>query len=133
MKTWLTQTVPAWLGQNGIPPETPITFAEYGRSSDESNPNNEQGQAAWIDGQFAAVWPKPIEQFLGACLFVYDTQFWKDPPEPNYAATDFVITTAETASGRCLPRTSRSTRLTGTPTAITAPALSGIGTTTSGG
>jgi hypothetical protein len=88
---WLTQTVPAWFAQNGIPPQTPIMCTEYGRSSDQSNPNNEQGQAAWVDSQFAAVWPKPLEQFLGACLFVYDTQFWKAPPEPNFTATDFVI------------------------------------------
>ena len=91
MRLWLTRTVPEWFGQNGIPSDTPIMFAEYGRSSDESDPKNEQGQAAWIDGQLAAVRPKPMDQFLGACLFLYDTQFWKDPPEPNYTATDFVI------------------------------------------
>jgi hypothetical protein len=91
MKGWLTQTLPAWFAQNGIPAETPIMFAEYGRSSDESNPPDPQGQAEWVDGQFGAVWPKPVPQFLGACLFVYNTQFWKAAPEPNYTATDFVI------------------------------------------
>lgn len=97
MQGWLTQTLPNWFAQNGIPPQTPIMFAEYGRSSDESNPNNEQGQAAWVDAQFAALWPKPVEQFLGACLFLYDTQFWKAPPEPNFTATDFAIKTAGTS------------------------------------
>jgi hypothetical protein len=97
MKGWLTQTLPNWFVQNGIPPQTPIMFAEYGRSSDESNPNNEQGQAAWVDGQFAALWPRPVEQFLGACLFLYDTQFWKAPPEPNFTATDFAIKTGGTS------------------------------------
>lgn len=97
MKAWLMQTVPAWFAQNGIPSETPIMFAEYGRSSDESNPANEQGQAAWIEGQFAAVRPKPIAQFLGTCLFLYNTQFWKDPPEPNYTATDFAIQSGGTS------------------------------------
>ena len=91
MTDWLTQSLPAWFAQNGIPAQTPILFTEYGRSSDQSNPPNEEGQAAWVDGQFAAIWPKPVEQFLGACLFIYDTQFWKDAPEPNYTATDFVI------------------------------------------
>lgn len=97
MKGWLTDTLPAWLSQNGIPADTPVMFTEYGRSSDESNPPNEQGQAAWVDGQFAAIWPKPVPQFLGACLFLYDTQFWKDPPEPNYTATDFVINSGGTS------------------------------------
>ena len=97
MKLWLTRTAPAWFAQNGIPSETPIMFAEYGRSSDESNPKNEQGQAAWVDGQFAAVRPKPIDQFLGTCLFLYDTQLWKAPPEPNYTATDFAIKSGETS------------------------------------
>ena len=68
MKAWLTPTAPAWFAQNGIPAET----ARVGRSSDESNPNI--GPAG-----------------LGACLFVYDTQFWKASPEPNFTATDFVI------------------------------------------
>ena len=91
MKSWLTTTVPAWFAQNGIPAETPIMFAEYGRSSDESNPPDEQGQATWVDGQFSLVQTKPVPQFLGACLFLYDTQFWKAKPEPNFTATDFVI------------------------------------------
>jgi hypothetical protein len=100
MKEWLTRTAPAWFAQNDIPPQTPILFAEYGRSSDESNPNNEQGQAAWVDSQFAAVRPKPLDQFLGACLFLYDTQFWKAPPEPNFTATDFVIHNGGTSQWR---------------------------------
>jgi hypothetical protein len=90
MRNWLTQTVPPWFAQNGIPSKTPIMFTEYGRSSDESTPKNEQGQAAWVDEQFAIMEDKPAG-FLGACLFLYDTQFWKAPPEPNYTATDFVI------------------------------------------
>lgn len=97
MKTWIIQTLPAWFAQNGIPVDTPIMFTEYGRSSDESSPPDQQGQAAWVDGQFAAIWPKPVDQFLGACLFVYDTQFWKAPPEPNYTATDFVINAGGTS------------------------------------
>jgi hypothetical protein len=90
MRNWLTQTVPQWFAQNGVPSKTPIMFTEYGRSSDESAPKNEQGQATWVDEQFAIMDDKPAG-FLGACLFLYDTQFWKDPPEPNYTATDFVI------------------------------------------
>jgi hypothetical protein len=91
MTNWLMVSLPAWFAQNGIPAQTPILFTEYGRSSDESNPANPDGQAAWVDGQFAAIWPKPVPQLLGACLFLYDTQFWKAAPEPNYTATDFVI------------------------------------------
>jgi hypothetical protein len=91
MQNWLTETLPAWFSQNGIPAPTPVMFTEYGRSSDESNPPDPQGQAAWVDAQFAAMWPKPVKQFLGACLFLYDTQFWKAPPEPNYTNTDFVV------------------------------------------
>lgn len=91
MKTWLTDSLPAWFAQNGIPSDTPIMFAEYGRSSDESSPPDAQGQATWVDGQFALVQNKPVPQFLGACLFLYDTQFWKNPPEPNFTATDFVV------------------------------------------
>lgn len=90
LRNWLTLTVPQWFAQNGVPSRTPIMFTEYGRSSDESTPKNEQGQAAWVDGQFALMDDKPAG-FLGACLFLYDTQFWKAPPEPNYTATDFVI------------------------------------------
>jgi hypothetical protein len=90
MRNWLTQTLPPWFAQHGIPSETPVMFTEYGRSSDESSPNNEQGQATWVDEQFAIMGDKPAG-FLGACLFLYDTQFWKAPPEPNYTATDFVI------------------------------------------
>lgn len=97
MSNWITQTLPAWLAQNNIPAATPIMFTEYGRSSDESSPPNEQGQATWVDGQFGAIWPKPVKQFLGACLFLYDTQFWKAPPEPNYTATDFVINSGGTS------------------------------------
>ena len=80
MKSWLTRDLPAWFTQNGVPPETPIMFAEYGRSSDEANPRDEQGQATWVNGQFRAMWPKPVDQFLGTCLFLYDTQFWKALP-----------------------------------------------------
>lgn len=90
MQNWLTETVPSWFAQNGIPAETPIMFAEYGRSSDESNPQNEQGQATWVGEQFAILQNKP-KGFLGACLFLYDTQFWKAPPEPNFTGTDFVV------------------------------------------
>src|SRR5581483_6193623 len=90
MRNWLTQQLPAWFAQNGIPSGTPIMFAEYGRSSDESTPPTEQGQAEWVDEQFALLQAKPAG-FLGACLFLYNTQFWKAPPEPNFTATDFVI------------------------------------------
>ena len=48
-------------------------------------------------GQFAAIWLKPVPQLLGACLFLYDTQFWKARPEPNYTATDFVINSGGTS------------------------------------
>jgi hypothetical protein len=97
MTNWLTVSLPAWFAQNGIPTQTPILFTEYGRSSDESNPANPDGQAAWVDGQFAAIWPKPAPELLGACLFLYDTQFWKAPPEPNYTAADFVINSGGTS------------------------------------
>ncbi len=96
MRNWLTETVPAWFAQNGIPAETPIMFAEYGRSSDESNPQNEQGQATWVSEQFAILQNKP-KGFLGACLFLYDTQFWKAPPEPNFTGTDFVVNSGGTS------------------------------------
>jgi hypothetical protein len=97
MTNWLTVSLPAWFAQNGTPTQTPILFTEYGRSSDESNPANPDGQAAWVDGQFAAIWPKPAPELLGACLFLYDTQFWKAPPEPNYTAADFVINSGGTS------------------------------------
>ena len=90
MQLWLTETVPAWFNNNGIPAETPIMFTEYGRSSDESTPKDEDGQAKWVGEQFEIMKHKP-KGFLGACLFLYNTQFWKDPPEPNFTATDFVI------------------------------------------
>jgi hypothetical protein len=67
-----------------------------------------RAKAAWVDSQLAAVRPKPLDQFLGTCLFLYDTQFWKAPPEPNFTATDFVLKSGENppvAAARCgLPR-----------------------------
>ncbi|HWP01421.1 MAG TPA: hypothetical protein VNL74_12490 [Methylococcus sp.] len=91
MKNWIETDLPAWFASNNIPTDTPVVFTEYGRSSDESNPPDETGQAEWIKGQFQAMWqPKPTSvNFLGTCAFVNQYRFWLQPPEPNFALTDF--------------------------------------------
>ena len=89
---WITTALPSWFQQHGIPSNTPVMFTEYGRSSDQSTPPNQAGQAEYVKGQFEAMYtngkPKP-NYFLGATAFVNEYRFWLDPPEPNFALTDF--------------------------------------------
>jgi hypothetical protein len=90
MKNWLDTDLPNWFAIHNIPADTPVMFGEYGRSSDESNPPTEAGQAAWVKGQFDKVYlPKKPAGFLGAVAFINEYRFWLKPPEPNFALTDF--------------------------------------------
>jgi hypothetical protein len=84
MKNWLTNTLPAWFTQNGIPADTPVVFTEYGRSS-----GNEDDQADWVKAQFQALWPNKPKNFLGACAFVNEYRFWLQAPEPNFTLMNF--------------------------------------------
>jgi len=90
MREWIDHQLPAWFMGHNIPVDTPVMFTEYGRSSDESNPPNEAGQAAWVKRQFQSMWQpaKPVN-FLGACAFVNQYRFWLKAPEPNFALMDF--------------------------------------------
>lgn len=90
MKTWITTDLPNWFATHSIPADTPVMFGEYGRSSDESTPPTEAGQAAFVKAQFDAMYlPSKPAGFLGAAAFVNEYRFWLKPPEPNFALTDF--------------------------------------------
>jgi len=90
MKRWITTELPNWFATHNIPMDTPVMFGEYGRSSDESVPKTEAGQATWVKGQFDAMYiPKKPAGFLGAAAFINEYRFWLKPPEPNFALTDF--------------------------------------------
>ncbi|WP_026607425.1 hypothetical protein [Methylocapsa acidiphila] len=89
MRNWLTVTLPAWFTQHGIPTATPVVFTEYGRSSDQTTPPDETGQAAWVKTQFQTMWTNKPTNFLGAMAFVNEYRYWIAPPEPNFTITNF--------------------------------------------
>ena len=90
MKKWITTDLPNWFDIHNIPIDTPVMFGEYGRSSDESVPPTEAGQAKWVKAQFEAMYkPKKPAGFLGAAAFVNEYRFWLKAPEPGFALTDF--------------------------------------------
>ena len=89
MHKWLTVDYPAWAAQKGIPTENPIMFTEYGRSSDEVPDRSLEEQAKWVDGQFAAIFPRPVPQMIGASAFVSQVRPWLAAPEPNFGLMDF--------------------------------------------
>jgi hypothetical protein len=89
---WLGD-LPAKLKNNGIPPDTPVMFTEYGTDK-YGDWKDEDAQAAFVKSQFESVYLtngkylKP-GNFLGAAAFISNYRHWWSGDEPLYGLMNY--------------------------------------------